>query len=31
MTVDIGWVVAAFLGGIIAGVALMIWMDNGYK
>lgn len=28
MMVDIGWVVAAFLGGIIAGVAISIWLDN---
>lgn len=28
MMVDIGWVVAAFLGGIIAGVIICIWLDN---
>jgi len=28
MMVDIGWVVAALLAGIITGVALVSWLDN---
>lgn len=28
MTVDIGWVVAAFLAGVIIGVAVMIRQVN---
>jgi hypothetical protein len=28
MTVDIGWVAAAFFGGVIVGFALTIWLDN---